>query len=244
MEKSELLSGMHHGLIVSCQALPGEPLYRPQGGVMPLMAKAAWQAGAVGIRANGVQDILGIRREVALPVIGIVKRDYPNSNVYITPTMEEVDALAETGCEIIAMDFTREMRPDGECAADFLKQVRARYAEPLLMADCSSLEDAIAAQDAGADLVGTTLNGYLPGDLPVNGPSFELIRQITKHVRIPVIAEGRIQEPWQARRMLELGAWAVVVGAAITRPLLIAKNFVDEMKLFAEDRTIAALHVV
>lgn len=231
MKKSDLLRTLSHGLIVSCQALPGEPLYRPQGGVMPLMAKAACQAGAVGIRANGVQDIRDIMREVSLPIIGIIKKDYAHSSVYITPTMDEVDALASTGCDIIALDFTREKRPHGESAKEFLEHAKRRYPGQLFMADCSSLQDALAAQNAGADFVGTTLNGYVRGDPPMAGPNFELVRQIAACARVPIIAEGRIQEPWQARRMLELGAAAVVVGAAITRPLEIAKHFVNEIRV-------------
>lgn len=231
MEKSELLHKLSHGLIVSCQALPGEPLYRPQGGVMALMAKAACQAGAVGIRANGVQDIRDIMREVPLPVIGIIKKDYAGSSVYITPTLAEVDALVETGCDIIALDFTRSRRPHGESAKEFLEQVKRRYPHQPIMADCSSLQDALAAQSAGADFVGTTLNGYVRGDPPMAGPNFELVGRIAAQVQVPVIAEGRIQEPWQARRMLELGATAVVVGAAITRPLEIARHFVNEIRL-------------
>lgn len=231
MKKSELMSKLYHGLIVSCQALPGEPLYRPQGGVMALMAKAAYQAGAVGIRANGIQDIRDILCEVSLPVIGIIKKDYPGSNVYITPTMDEVDALVKTGCDIIALDFTRELRPGGESAKEFLEEVKRRYSGQLIMADCSSLEDALAAQSTGADFVGTTLNGYVRGDPPMPGPNFELARQIAARVQVPLIAEGRIREPWQARRMLELGATAVVVGAAITRPREIAKHFVNEIRV-------------
>lgn len=170
MDKNDVIQQIRGGLIVSCQALPGEPLYRPEGGVMPLMAKAALRAGAAGIRANGVQDIRDIMAAVDLPLIGIIKKDYEGSAVYITPTMDEVEQLVATGCAIIALDCTRESRPGGVSAREFLRQVRARYPEQLFMADCSTLEDAVMAAEEGIDFVGTTLNGYVKGDEPMDGP--------------------------------------------------------------------------
>lgn len=229
MEKSEVIRRIRRGLIVSCQALPGEPLYRPQGGIMPLMALAAAQAGATGIRANGEQDIRDIMAVVDLPVIGIIKRTYPGSEAYITPTMEEVDRLADTGCAIIALDCTRQSRPEGLTARQLLRRARAKYPRQLFMADCSTLEDALAAAEEGADFVGTTLNGYVKGDMLTDGPNFELARRIALQAKAPLIAEGRIHTPEQARQMLELGALAVVVGGAITRPLEITRRFVDEI---------------
>ena len=230
MEKDELIQSIRGGLIVSCQALPGEPLYRPEGGVMPLMAEAARRAGAVGIRANGLRDIRDIMARVDLPLIGIVKKNYEGSEAYITPTMDEVDQLVDAGCPIIALDCTRQSHPGGLTSRQFLAQVRAKYPRQLLMADCSSLEDAVMAAQEGADFVGTTLNGCVKGDTPLDGPNFELARQIVKQVPAPLIAEGRIHTPEQARAMLELGALAVVVGGAITRPLEIARRFVSEVE--------------
>ena len=230
MEKDELIQSIRGGLIVSCQALPGEPLYRPEGGVMPLMSEAARRAGAVGIRANGLRDIRDIMARVDLPLIGIIKKNYEGSEAYITPTMDEVDQLVDAGCPIIALDCTRQSHPGGLTSRQFLAQVRAKYPRQLLMADCSSLEDAVMAAQEGADFVGTTLNGYVKGDTPLDGPNFELARQIVKQVPAPLIAEGRIHTPEQARAMLELGALAVVVGGAITRPLEIARRFVSEVE--------------
>ena len=230
MEKRELIQRIQGGLIVSCQALPGEPLYLPQGGVMPLMARAAAQAGAVGIRANGLRDIRDIMAQVDLPLIGIIKRVYPDSEAYITPTLEEVDQLAATGCAIIALDCTRQSHPGGLSSRQVLRQARRKYPRQLFMADCSSLEDALMADEEGIDFVGTTLNGYVKGDAVLEGPNFELARQIVEQVKAPLIAEGRIHYPAQARQMLELGALAVVVGGAITRPLEIARRFVGEIE--------------
>ena len=230
MDKRQVIERIRHGLIVSCQALEGEPLYRPEGGVMPLMAEAARRAGAVGIRANGVQDIRDIMARVDLPLIGIIKKNYPGSEAYITPTMDEVDQLVDTGCAIIALDCTRQSRPGGLTSREFLRQVRAKYPGQLFMADCSALEDAVMAAEEGIDFVGTTLNGYVKGDEAMDGPNFELARRIVEKVPAPLIAEGRIHRPEEARAMLELGALAVVVGGAITRPLEIARRFVTEIE--------------
>lgn len=229
-KKNEVIKKIRGGIIVSCQALKGEPLYREEGGVMPLMAEAARRAGAVGIRANGIRDIEEIMERIALPVIGIIKRNYGKGEAYITPTMAEADQLAKTGCDIIAIDFTRQSHPGGLGAGEFFRQVRLKYPDQLLMADCSSLEDAMAASKEGADFVSTTLNGYVKGDVQLDGPNFELAEQIVKQVPVPLIAEGRIHTPEQARAMLELGALSVVVGGAITRPMEIARRFVDEAK--------------
>ena len=135
MEKDELIQSIRGGLIVSCQALPGEPLYRPEGGVMPLMAEVARRAGAVGIRANGLRDIRDIMARVDLPLIGIIKKNYEGSEAYITPTMDEVDQLVDAGCPIIALDCTRQSHPGGLTSRQFLAQVRAKYPRQLLMAD-------------------------------------------------------------------------------------------------------------
>ena len=152
---------------------------------MPLMAEAARRAGAVGIRANGVQDIRDIMARVDLPLIGIIKKNYPGSEAYITPTMDEVDQLVDTGCAIIALDCTRQSRPGGLTSREFLRQVRAKYPGQLFMADCSALEDAVMAAEEGIDFVGTTLNGYVKGDEAMDGPNFELARRIVEKVPAP-----------------------------------------------------------
>lgn len=232
MKKEEFLNRIKGGLIVSCQALPGEPLYREEGGVMPLMAQAALEAGAVGIRTSSVRDVKQIMAAVPLPVIGLVKRKYPGYEAYITPSMAEVDALVETGCQVIALDCTKLTRPGNLSPAELIRQIKQKYPGQMLMADCASLQDAINAADAGVDFVGTTMNGYVRGDPIQDGPNYALAGQIVRQVKVPLIAEGRIHYPEEARRMLEIGAFAVVVGGAITRPKEIAQRFIREIEKF------------
>lgn len=230
MLKEELKRHLKHGLIVSCQALPHEPLYTQQGGIMPLLAKAAMMAKAAGIRANSVRDIRQIKEVVSLPVIGIIKQDYDGYEAYITPTMKEVDDLVTTGCEIIAVDCTKNRRPYDLSAVEYITKIKEKYPDICLMADISDLDEALAASQAGVDFIGTTLSGYVKGNPKVEGPNFELVKQILKQCPTPVIAEGRIHYPSQAKEMLELGVFAVVVGGAITRPMEITDRFVREMK--------------
>lgn len=230
MEKAVLLEKLKKGLIVSCQALPGEPLYRKEGGIMSLMAQAAKNAGAVGIRAQGVQDIKQIKEQVDLPVIGIIKKSYPNFEQYITVTMDEIDQLVEVGSDIIALDATLRERGDGLTINEFIAQIKAKYPSVLLMADIATLEEAINAEKAGCDFVGTTLNGYTPYTADVKHFNLELMKEIVENVSIPVIAEGKVHTPLQAKQALEIGAHCVVVGGAITRPQEIAERFIKEIK--------------
>ena len=162
MDKEKLFAQIKGGLIVSCQALEHEPLYTKEGGVMPLMAKAAAMSGAVGIRANTVRDITQIKQVVDLPVIGIIKKDYPGTPMYITVTMKEVDELVACGVDILAVQGTGALRPDGSTSAQFIRAIKAKYPEQLVMADCDNFENAMLCAEAGADFVGTTMRGYTP----------------------------------------------------------------------------------
>ena len=201
--------------------------------MMYLMARAAKQAGAKMIRTSSVRDIVEIKEETGLPVIGLIKREYPGYTGRITMTMREVDECVEAMADIVSIDCTFNERADGLTPPEFLKQVKAKYPNIIIMADCATLEEAVAAYEAGADLVGSTMNGYTPQTKPCNGePNYQLVKDMVAALPCPVIAEGRVHTPEQARKMLEIGAWAVVVGGAITRPLEIAKRFMAAVKDF------------
>ena len=223
-EKIENLKGQ---LIVSCQALPDEPLH--SSFIMGRMALAAKVGGASGIRANTKEDIKEIQTQVDLPIIGIVKRDYEDSDIYITPTMKEIDELMEVKPEIIAMDATISTRPEGKTLDEFFHEVKKKYPKQLFMADCSTVEEALHADTLGFDFIGTTMVGYTKqseGD-KIEENDFEILRTIISKVQHKVIAEGNINTPEKAKRVLELGAYSVVVGSIITRPQLITKSFVE-----------------
>lgn len=224
------IESVHKKLIVSCQALPYEPLHSSY--IMGRMAVAAKEGGAAGIRANTREDILEIKKNVDLPVIGIVKRDYPDSRVFITPTMKEVEELVESGTEIIAVDATCRLRPEAKSLDEFYQEVRNAYPDQVLMADCATLEEALHADELGFDFIGTTLVGYTDEsrELKIESNDFELIREILKRVKHPVIAEGNINTPEKVRRVMDLGVYSVVVGSAITRPQLITRTFVEALK--------------
>lgn len=230
MDKQALFDQIKGGLIVSCQALEHEPLYTKEGGVMPLMAKAAAQSGAVGIRANTVRDITQIKAVVDLPVIGIIKKDYPGTPMYITVTMAEVDALVECGVDILAVQGTSALRPDGSTAADFIRQIKAKYPQQLIMADIAALEEAMACAEAGADFVGTTMRGYTPETKGIDDIDFAFITELTQKCPAKVIAEGHIHSPEQAVQALQAGAFALVVGGAITRPAEITARFTGAIR--------------
>jgi N-acylglucosamine-6-phosphate 2-epimerase len=217
-------------LIVSCQALPHEPLH--SSFIMGRMALAAKEGGALGIRANTKEDIQEIQTQVDLPVIGIVKRDYEDSTVYITPTMKEIDELMEVKPEIIALDATGALRPGGVTLDDFFHQIKDKYPDQLWMADCSTVEEALHADELGFDFIGTTMVGYTPqsqGDR-IEENDFEIMRKIIANVKHRVIAEGNINTPQKAKRVIELGAFSVVVGSIITRPQLITKAFAQALE--------------
>lgn len=230
MKKEELFQKIKWKIIVSCQAVPGEPLYVEEKSIMYLMARAAKQAGTPAIRTSSIRDVVAIKEETGLPVIGLVKVQYEGFESYITPTMKEVDDLVEAGSDIIALDCTNQKRGDGKTVSEFITEVREKYPEAILMADISTYEEGVNAWKLGMDLVGTTMSGYTGYTQKTDGPDYELVRKLSETIDVPVIGEGRVHSPEQAVKMLETGAFAVVVGGAITRPLEIAQRFMKAVE--------------
>lgn len=224
----KILNQIKGGLIVSCQALSTEPLYDPY--IMSKMAYAAMLGGAVGIRANTIVDIKAIKKKVDLPVIGIIKEVYPDSDVYISPTMKEIDALVEAGCEIIATDATKRLRPNGVTFEEFFTQVRKKYPNQLFMADTSCFEEGKRAEELGFDLIGTTMAGYTPYTKGRTLPDIDLINRYATELHTPVIGEGGIWVPDDLKNVYKAGAFSAVCGTAITRPMDITKRFVKALE--------------
>jgi N-acylglucosamine-6-phosphate 2-epimerase len=222
----QLISALRGRLIVSCQAPEGTPLHGSS--FMAAMARAAQIGGAVGIRANGPDDIRAIKAAVPLPIIGIYKIRDPEFEPYITPTFEAAKEIADAGADIIALDATLRPHPRNLSAAELIAQIKTLGLP--VMADISTLEEGVSAADAGADIVATTMSGYTPYSRQSDEPDFALIQDLIASIKVPVIAEGRIQTPEQARQAIDLGAHAVVVGTAITRPDVITKRYAEALR--------------
>jgi N-acylglucosamine-6-phosphate 2-epimerase len=219
---NEFVNQVKNQLIVSCQALPEEPLYGAD--IMVCMARAAQQGGARALRANTPVDIKAIKHEIDLPLIGIYKENIEGYNVYITPTIDHALAVAVAGAEIIAIDATNQPRPSGDLG-EFIKEIHEKTG-CLVMADISTYEEGVEAEKLGADLVSTTLSGYTPYSQQLDGPDLELISKLSKTCTIPVIGEGKYHTPDQVIQALDRGATSVVVGGAISRPQQITNRFV------------------
>jgi len=220
-----MLKNIKQGLVVSCQALETEPLH--SSFIMSKMALAAKEGGAAGIRANSKEDIMAIKKEVSLPVVGIVKRNYEDSEVFITATKKEIEELVQSGCEMIAMDATLRKRPGGVSLKELVAFAREKNPTVQLMADISSIEDAKMAEKLGFDCISSTLYGYTK---ETNGRKlyendFTFLKDVLKEVNVPVIAEGNIMSPEMLKRAFEIGVYSVVVGGAITRPQQITARF-------------------
>lgn len=228
--KDDVSMKIKGGLIVSCQALPSEPLHSSY--IMGRMAVAAVQSEAVGIRANTVQDIKEIQKNVNVPIIGIKKQVYNNCSVFITPTIKEMREIADTGVAIIACDATLRTRPEGENLKEIIETFKKEYPNTLLMADCATLSEIDNACKLGFNFVGTTLHGYTEETegMNISNNDFQFLKEALKISTKPIIAEGKIDTPEKAKRVLELGCYAVVVGGAITRPQEITARFVAKMR--------------
>lgn len=215
------LEAIRGGLVVSVQAPPGSPLARPE--TMSAIARAAELGGAVGMRAEGEADIRAITAAVSVPVIGLVKRDVPGSPVRITPSLEDAQAVAGAGADVVAVDATLRIRPGGMTTHDFVAALSAQLERPLL-ADVDSLDAAVAARAAGADALATTLSGYTGERSAPERPDLDLVGLLADELDCPVFAEGRYSTPEDVRTAFDLGAFAVVVGTAITDPTALTRQ--------------------
>ncbi|RJT46459.1 N-acetylmannosamine-6-phosphate 2-epimerase [Rahnella woolbedingensis] len=221
LEKLDAQIAKAGGLIVSCQPVPGSPLDKPD--IVAAMALAAQQAGAVALRIEGIENLKATHARVSVPIIGILKRDLPDSPVRITPFLEDVDALAAAGASIIAFDGTERERPVP--VAELLARIHQH--QLLAMADCSSQEDGLKCHRMGAEIIGTTLSGYITAQTPQE-PDFDLVKVLSDK-GCHVIAEGRYNSPALAAEAMQNGAWAVTVGSAITRLEHVCQWFRDEI---------------
>ena len=215
-------------VIVSVQAMPSEPLYLEK--CMVAMMKSVVTGGAGALRVAGARDVKNAKRLFHVPIIGLTKPNIIPKNwkeiVYITPTVKDVIELVDAGADIIATDGTQRKRPDNEKLSDLIKYIHIN--KRIAMADISTVEEGIKAQEAGADILSTTLAGYTleSSSSPANEPDFDLLKELVNTTNLPVVLEGRIWEPYQVDKAFELGAHCVVIGSAITRPQLITKRFV------------------
>lgn len=221
MPELGVLDYLQGRLIVSCQAYPGDPMLDPR--TMTQVALSAVAGGAAAIRAKGLDDLRLMRAALDVPIIGLVKKG--SDGVFITPTLADALDVAATGCEVVALDGSRRPRPDGLTLGATIAGLRERHADLLVMADCGSVLDAEAAIGAGADIIGTTLAGYTGERSQTPGPDWELIDQVLALGSRPVVVEGRVNSPADAAEAIRRGAWAVVVGTAITHPTTITRWF-------------------
>jgi N-acylglucosamine-6-phosphate 2-epimerase len=223
MPDTAVLDQLRGRLVVSCQAPPGDPLRAPDH--IAAIAAAAVVGGAAAVRINSPEDIRAVRSRVDVPIIGLWKDG--TEGVYITPTPRHVIAVVDAGADIVALDATGRPRPGGATLEECVEAAHAAGA--LVMADVSTLEEGLAAERVGCDLVGTTLSGYTPHSRQDRSPDLDLVADLAAELTVPVVAEGRIWTPEEAVAALRNGAWCVVVGTAITRPRVIAGRFADAL---------------
>ena len=224
----DMVNRLKNKVVVSVQAMPSEPLYLEK--CMVAMMKSVVKGGAGGLRVAGARDVKNAKLLFDVPVIGLTKPDVIPQNwkevVYITPTLKEVISLVEAGADIIAFDGTERPRPNGCKLEEIIKYIKIN--KRIAMADISTLDEGLKAAELGVHMISTTLSGYTTHSKEADeGPDFELLEQLTKRTKIPVVLEGRIWEPWQVDKAFKLGAHCVVIGSAITRPQLITKRFVQ-----------------
>lgn len=227
MSMNPLIASLEGKLIVSVQAYPGEPLRTPE--IMAAMSRACELGGAAAIRCQGLADIAAIKGRVEVPVIGLWKDGH--EGVYITPTLRHARACVNAGADIVAIDATDRPRPDGRPLEDTVAPLKEEGV--LIMADCATIEDVRRAADLGFDMVSTTLShGTAAIDCGMaDGPDLPLLRQaVEEFPGVPVVCEGRVHTPAEARAAIDTGAWAVVVGTAITHPTSLTSWFKAELE--------------
>jgi len=216
------------GLVVSCQAEGNSPFNNPQ--MVFAFAKAAEMGGAIGIRLEGIKNIEYSAKKISIPIIGIVKGKYESGEVLITPKFEDAKKIVDSGARVIGIDATKRPRPDGSSSYEIIKRIKDDLKVPVF-ADVSNVIDGLSAVDAGADYIGTTLSGYTKYSMKKNdGPDLELVAELSRLVKIPVFCEGRIRNPDDVAAALDQGAYGVVVGTVITRPIKIVEMFVKPFK--------------
>lgn len=220
---SLLLEQLRGGVIVSCQAPAGSPLNDPY--IISALALTAEQHGAVGVRIKHPEQIAATRARVQVPIIGLDKVDFADSPVYITPTFAIAERLAESGADILALDATRRQRPHGETLESLLARVRNELQKPV-MADIATFDEGWYAADCGAEIIATTLCGYTEESAGTPLPAFALLEKLTTRLTVPVICEGGVSTPEEVRRAFDCGAFAVVVGTAITGVDKLAPPFI------------------
>lgn len=223
--RQRVLDAMRGRLTVSCQAYPGEPMRDPR--TTAQVALSVVTGGAAAVRVQGIEDIAAVAAVVDVPVVGLWKDGA--DGVFITPTLRHALAVAQAGAHVVALDGTRRPRPDGRTLAETVAGLRAQ-ADVLVMADCGSLDDALAAQEAGVDLLGTTLSGYSGERATTQGPDLELVDQMVAACSLPVVVEGRVHTPAQAAEAMSRGAFSVCVGTAITHPATLTSWFVTAVE--------------
>lgn len=223
------MNKLERGLVVSCQAEEGSPFNSPV--FIAAFAKAAELGGAVGVRVRDAENVAAVRGATGLPIIALTKAQYNDGSVLITPDIDEVMKLVDAGADMIALDATQRRRPNGMFGIEFLQLVRSKIANQIV-ADISNLDEGLSAAQEGADFVATTLSGYVKAPVKTKyEPDYDLIGGIASGTTTPIIAEGRIWSPEQARQALQYGAFAVCVGSAITRPVDIVRRFVESLSI-------------
>lgn len=232
MKKRELLEAINGGLIVSCQARKQDPIYMP--GIVAKMAESAIWGGASGLRLNTPEDIEAVRKITNLPIIGLWKINDEHSPVFITPNMDAVRAVIGAGADIVAVDATNRLNASGEKAYTIIESIKKEFPEVPILADIRNAEEAVLAWNAGADLVAPTLYRFNDNPKSIDSPDFEMLAEIIRasEGHGPVLMEGKINTPEEAIQSLYLGAHAVVVGSAITRPHLTTLRFTTKINKY------------